>query len=73
MSEGEEPDKYKRTRFIALCCMYFLFAFNTFIIVTIFIDPSIAEPYSLVFLGIEIPIATIVGHYMGVSNKWGIK
>jgi len=73
MSDEEGPQKYKYTRFIALCCMWFLFIFNTFVIITIFFKPDIAGKYSEVFLGIEIPLATIVGHYMGVSNKWGIK
>lgn len=69
----EHKDKYKYTRFIALCCMFFLLAFNMFVIVTIFIKPDIAEKYELVILAIIVPLATIIGHYMGVSNKWGIK
>jgi len=70
---GEDPNKFKYMRRIAFRCLNAMFIFNTALSVAIYLDQSLSEPFQYVFIGVNGFFSAIVFHYMGVSNKWGIK
>ncbi len=78
MTEGgpQDPDKYKYTRAFAGASLGSLISIMFFMVISITVNPTLAEAYEKVS-GILImligTLGAIVGGYMGVSNSWGRK